>query len=143
MNAKVNHVAENLAGKATLWTGSTTGLMTASLLISLWLISGPLFNFNEVWQLTINTITTIVTFLMVFLIQRTTNKEMMAVHTKLNEIIKAIAEADNDTISIENLSEKELRSLHCKYQDFTRSQETQKAKNHIEASDRLPPHHPL
>jgi low affinity Fe/Cu permease len=81
-----------------------------------WLITGPIFNFNDTWQLVINTATTIVTFLMVFLIQRTQNKSALAVQLKLNEIVAALEGASNRLISVEDLSEEELNVLYKHYQ---------------------------
>ncbi len=78
-------------------------------------MTGPIFEFSDTWQLVINTGTTIVTFLMVFLIQRAQNKEAMALHLKLNELVAAIEGASNRLISVEDLSEEELRVLHKHY----------------------------
>src|SRR6188474_2891504 len=84
----------------------------AVLLILVWLVSGPLFGFSNTWQLVINTATTIVTFLMVFLIQRSQNKESLAVQLKLNELVASKKGASNRLIDIEDLSEEELQILH-------------------------------
>ena len=86
----------------------------------LWLVSGPFFGFSERWQLVINTGTTIVTFLMVFLIQRAQNKESLAVHLKLNEIVAALQGASNRLVNVEDLSEEELRTLHRHYAALAR-----------------------
>src|SRR4051812_4233669 len=106
---------ERLSSAATRWTGSTAALLSAAGVIVLWLASGPLFGFSDTWQLVINTSTTIVTFLMVFLIQRAQNKESLAVQLKLNEIVAAIAGASNRLIDVEDLSESELKLLHGHY----------------------------
>ena len=84
-------------------------------IILVWLITGPLFHFSDTWQLVINTGTTIVTFLMVFLIQRTQNKDSLAIQLKLNEIVAAIPGASNRLIDVEDLSEDELMKLHQFY----------------------------
>jgi len=97
-------------------TGTTPALMAAVLLIVLWLLSGPFFHFSDTWQLVINTTTTVVTFLMVFLIQRSQNKEAKAVSAKLNELIAAIEGASNRLIDVEALSESELETLHRHFQ---------------------------
>jgi low affinity Fe/Cu permease len=84
-------------------------------IVLVWAISGPIFNFSTTWQLVINTGTTIVTFLMVFLIQRSQNKDSRAVHLKLNELVSAMEGASNRLIDVEDLSEDELRALHGYY----------------------------
>ncbi len=104
-----------LATRVTNWTGSTTGFLFAAGTIIVWLVTGPLFHFSDTWQLVINTGTTIVTFLMVFLIQRSQNKESLALQLKLNEIVAALEGASNRLISIEDLSEEDLRVLHIHY----------------------------
>jgi len=103
---------EAFSSWATAVTGSTLGFSFAGLLIIVWLVTGPIFGFSDTWQLVINTATTIVTFLMVFLIQRSQNKESMAVQLKLNELVASKKGASNRLIDIEDLSEQELRILH-------------------------------
>jgi low affinity Fe/Cu permease len=103
---------ERLSGAATRWTGTTPALMSAIGLIVVWLLLGPLFHYSDTWQLVINTTTTIVTFLMVFLIQRTQNKDASATSLKLNELIAALDGASNRLIQLEDLSEAELQVLH-------------------------------
>ena len=83
--------------------------------IVVWLITGPMFGFSDTWQLIINTGTTIVTFLMVFLIQRAQNKDSRAVHLKLNELVAALEGSSNRLIDVEDLSEDELQVLHKHY----------------------------
>jgi low affinity Fe/Cu permease len=112
---RVSRVFERVSRVATLWTGSSWAFGLAALVIIAWLASGPLFHFSDTWQLVINTGTTIVTFLMVFLIQRAQNKESLAVQLKLNEIVAAITGASNRLIDVEELSEDELRVLHAHY----------------------------
>ena len=107
---------ERFATWATRWTGSTMAFCFAAGTIIVWLISGPIFRWSDTWQLVINTSTTIITFLMVFLIQRTQNKDSLALQLKLNEIVAAIDGASNRLIDIEDLSEAELRVLHKHYQ---------------------------
>ena len=85
-----------------------------------WLISGPLFGFSNTWQLVINTGTTIVTFLMVFLIQRSQNKDALAVQLKLNELVAAMKGASNRLIDVEDLSEHELAVLHAHYRKLAK-----------------------
>ena len=104
-----------LAHLATDWSGSTPALFVAILLIVLWAFSRPLFESFDTWQLVINTATTIVTFLMVFLIQRAQNKDSHAIHLKLNELVAAVEGASNRLINAEDLTEDELRVLHQHY----------------------------
>ncbi|MGH9968964.1 MAG: low affinity iron permease family protein, partial [Pyrinomonadaceae bacterium] len=86
--------------------------------ILVWILTGPFFGFSDTWQLVINTGTTIVTFLMVFLIQRTQNKDAQAIHLKLNEIVAALQGASNRLIDVEDLSEEEIATLHKYYQEL-------------------------
>ena len=106
---------ERSASAVTHWTGSTSAFALACGIIFVWALTGPLFNFNDTWQLVINTGTTIVTFLMVFLIQRTQNKDSLALHLKLNEIVAALEGASNRLIDVESLTEQELKVLHGHY----------------------------
>ena len=99
---------EKLALALTKFTGSTTAFVFAFSLIIIWGVSGPIFNYSVTWQMVINTSTTTITFLMVFLIQRGQNKDSMAIQIKLNEIIASIKGASNRLIDVENLSEKDL-----------------------------------
>jgi len=107
---------ERFATWATRWTGSTMAFCLAVGTIMVWLITGPIFRWSDTWQLVINTGTTIITFIMVFLIQRTQNKDSLAIQLKLNEVVAAIEGASNRLISVEDLSEAELRTLHEHYE---------------------------
>ena len=107
--------AARMARKATDWSGSTPVFLLAILLIIVWAASYPLWNNFDTWQLVINTATTIITFLMVFLIQRAQNKDSKAVHLKLNELVAAVRGASNRLINVESLSEEELKTLHNHY----------------------------
>jgi len=108
-------VFEKIAIALTKFSGGTTAFILALAIVIIWGITGPLFNFSETWQLVINTGTTIITFLMVFLIQRTQNKDSLAIQLKLNEIIASIYGASNKLVDIEDLSEKELETLKQHY----------------------------
>jgi low affinity Fe/Cu permease len=99
----------------TRWTGSSWAFLLAAAVVLAWVVTGPLFGFSNTWQLVINTGTTIVTFLMVFLIQRSQNKEAMAVQIKLNEIVAALEGASNRLIDVEDLGEQELATLHAHF----------------------------
>jgi low affinity Fe/Cu permease len=107
---------ERFSRTATEATGTSKAFILALLVIIVWLITGPLFNFSDTWQLVINTGTTIVTFLMVFLIQRSQNKDALAIHLKLNEIVAALEGASNRLIDVEDLTEEEIKTLHKHYQ---------------------------
>jgi low affinity Fe/Cu permease len=106
---------EQLSTKVTAWTGSTAAFGLACATIVMWGATGPLFHFSDTWQLVINTGTTIVTFLMVFLIQRSQNKDSLAIQLKLNELVAAVEGASNRLIDVEDLSEEELKLLHRYY----------------------------
>jgi low affinity Fe/Cu permease len=117
---------ERLSGLATRWSGTSAAFGLAVLVVVVWLASGPFFGFSDTWQLVINTGTTIVTFLMVFLIQRTQNKDSQAVHLKLNELVAAVKGASNRLINAEGFTEEEIRTLHahyCKLVELARSDE--------------------
>lgn len=103
---------ERFASRATQATGSSTAFLLALLTVIIWLITGPIFGYSDTWQLVINTGTTIVTFLMVFLIQKSQNKDSLAMQIKLNELIAVNRKASNRLLNLEDLSEAELRSLH-------------------------------
>src|SRR4051812_50165852 len=93
------------------WSGRTPTFILAVLVILVWAATGPLFDYSDTWQLVINTGTTIVTFLMVFLIQRSQNHDSWAVQLKLNDLVAAVKGASNRLINVEDLSEEELRTL--------------------------------
>src|SRR5258708_382149 len=115
----VGELLEKLSRKATEATGTSSAFILALLVIVVWGITGPLFKFSDTWQLVINTGTTIVTFLMVFLIQRAQNKDALAVHLKLNEIVAALQGASNRLIDVEDLTEDELIRLHRFYKHLS------------------------
>jgi low affinity Fe/Cu permease len=115
----VSRTLEALSTAVTKWTGGTSAFALAVGVVLVWLISGPVFGYSDTWQLVINTGTTIVTFLMVFLIQRSQNKESMALQLKLNELVAAVEGASNRLIDVEDLSEEELKVLHKFYRNLT------------------------
>lgn len=106
---------ERMSTWATRWTGSSGAFAIAVAVIAVWLATGPVFGYSDTWQLVINTGTTIVTFLMVFLIQRGQNKESMAIQLKLNELVASVRGASNRLINVEDLTEAEVRTLHQHY----------------------------
>jgi low affinity Fe/Cu permease len=103
------------AAKASALLGTKWAFATAALVIVVWALTGPLFHFSDTWQLVINTGTTIVTFLMVFLIQNTQNRDARAINLKLNELIRAIDAARDQMIDIESLSDLELNEIQARY----------------------------
>jgi low affinity Fe/Cu permease len=107
---------ERLALAITHVTGSAKAFVVAVGVIVAWALVGPIFGFSDTWQLVINTGTTIVTFLMVFVIQQTQNKDSLAIQLKLNELVAALDGASNRLISVEGLSEQDLHVLHAHYQ---------------------------
>jgi len=104
------------ATQASSYLGSRWAFTLAVLVIVVWAMVGPLFHYSDAWQLVINTSTTIVTFLMVFLIQNTQNRDARAINLKLNELIHAIRTAQNQMIDIENLPDLELDELAARYE---------------------------
>ena len=111
---RVSHVERFSSGVAR-WAGSTTAFASACGIVVAWAFTGPFFDYSNSWQLVINTGTTIVTFLMVFLIQRSQNKDSLALQLKLNELVAAIEGASNRLIDCEDLTEDELKVLHDHY----------------------------
>ncbi len=114
---------DHMANAITCWTGSSAAFITAFGIILFWGISGPLFHFSDTWQLVINTGTTIITFLMVFLIQKSQNKDGKAIQLKLNELIAASRHASNRMVDIEDLTENELDVLHQYYEKLSEKAE--------------------
>src|SRR2546422_3201931 len=93
------------------WVGSPWAFLAAVMVIVIWAATGPIFDYSDTWQLVINTATTIVTFLMVFLIQNTQNRDAKAMHLKLDELIRAVGRARNNLVDLEELSDEELKKL--------------------------------
>jgi len=112
---KISEFLEKFSHQATKATGTSFAFVLAVLVIVVWGITGPIFHYSDTWQLVINTGTTVVTFLMVFLIQRAQNKDALAIHLKLNEIVAAMEGASNRLIDVEDLSEPEIDALRKYY----------------------------
>jgi len=110
-----SNILLRLATAATVWSGSTSAFALAVSIVLVWALTGRLFHYSDTWQLVINTGTTVVTFLMVFLIQRSQNKDSLAVQLKLDELVAALDGASNRLIAVEDLSEEELRVLRIHY----------------------------
>jgi len=123
LSKKINDKFDHFAAKATFLMGSSAAFSIAFFIVIIWLVSGPIFKFSDTWQLVINTVTTIITFLMVFLIQRSQNKESLAVQLKLNELVASSKEASNRLIDVEDLTQDELEHLHKFYIKLARKAE--------------------
>ncbi len=121
---RFSHTVAHLAGKPATFAAAVA-------LILLWAVSGPIFGFSETWQLVVNTATTIITFLMVFVLQNTQNRDGEAVQAKLDELIYALGEADNKFVGAENLSDHELHALRAKLDE-----QCQQASREIERRGR-------
>ena len=109
---------ERFAHAISRFAGSTSAFLIALGLIVLWLVLGPVFHYSSTWQLAVNTGTTVITFLMVFLIQRSQNKEALAVQLKLNEVVAALQGASNRLVNVEDLEEADLEVLHSHYRSL-------------------------
>ena len=116
----IGRLLERSATDVTRWTGTTGAFSLACAVILIWALTGPIFRFSDTWQLVINTGTTIITFLMVFLIQRSQNKDSLALHLKLNELVAAVEGASNRLIDVESLTEQELNVLRRHYATLAR-----------------------
>lgn len=138
-STKAAGTLEQISGAVTAWTGSSVAFAWAGGAIVVWAALGPIFQFSDTWQLVINTGTTIVTFLMVFLIQRSQNKDALVMHLKLNELVAALHGASNRLIDIEDLSERDLQVLHRHFAQLAKraAEESDIAQSHsVEEADR-------
>lgn len=123
---KRKNIFEHLAHGATMFSGTTTAFIIALAIIIAWLATGYLFDFSDTWQLVINTSTTIITFLMVFLIQRMQNKDSRAIHLKLNELVASLKGPSNRLIDVEDLTEGELETLSQFYRELAKMAKKEK-----------------
>lgn len=105
----------NFAKQTAHWAGRPVSFYLAVLVIVAWAVTGPIFHYSDTWQLVINTSTTIITFLMVFIIQNTQNRDSQAIHVKLDELIRAMAGAKNTLLDLDSLSDEELEKLQKHY----------------------------
>jgi low affinity Fe/Cu permease len=117
------------AQRASVLLGSAWAFCGAVLVIVVWLVSGPTFHFSDTWQLIINTATTVVTFLMVFLIQNTQNRDAKAMHLKLDELIRAVKGARNQLVDLENLSDDDLKKLEQQFQGLRQQAEHSRTRS--------------
>jgi|SRR5690242_1285921 low affinity Fe/Cu permease len=130
MEAAPNRVFNKQAGEAfrtfahstAEWSGSPSAFLAAIIIVAVWLVTGPYFRYSDTWQLVINTGTTVVTFLMVFLIQNTQNRDTREIHLKLDELIRSHAQARNFFMNLERLSDEQLKSLATQLADKTERQ---------------------
>jgi low affinity Fe/Cu permease len=111
------------AQRSSMMLGSAWAFAGAVLVICLWILTGPTFHFSDTWQLIINTATTVITFLMVFLIQNTQNRDAKAMHLKLDELIRAVKGARNQLVDLEDLSDEELKKLEEQFQRLRKQAE--------------------
>jgi low affinity Fe/Cu permease len=127
----MKNVFRVVANKISIWTGSATVFLGAILIVAVWASTGPIFDFSDTWQLVINTGTTIVTFLMVFLIQNTQNRDGKAVQLKLDELIRATKGARASYLGLEDLSDDDLHQLDKEFKELTQRPGTVRALNKL------------
>lgn len=135
-----SNIFEKISYYCTGFSGTTAAFMIASGIILVWLLTGPLFGFSDTWQLVINTGTTIITFLMVFLIQRAQNKDSKALHLKLNELIASLKGPSNRLVDVEELTEQELEILSKYYRrlsEMAKKQSDLSESHSIEEAEEL------
>ena len=120
----MKEVFRTFAQKTSTTMGSARTFIIAVVGVIVWALLGPFFNYSDTWQLAINTITTIITFLMVFIIQNSQNRDAKALHLKLDELIKVTSDARNKLVNVENFSEKEIRSIQEEF-TFLKNEEEQ------------------
>ena len=137
-DSKKRSFFQTFASKVTKAAGSTGAFITALALVIVWLVSGPFFNYSETWQLVINTGTTIITFLMVFLIQKAQNKDSLAIQLKLNELVASHELASNRLVSVEDLTEEELKVIqkyYNKLSEFSKKEESLQESHSIDEAE--------
>src|SRR5262250_1420876 len=128
----MNEFFRKFAHKTSEIVGSPWAFIIAVALIISWLVSGPFFHFSDTWQLIANTVTTLITTLMVFLIQNTQNRDAKAIHLKLDELLRAVGEARTGMVDLEDLTDEELKQLQ---EEFKRLHERYNSEIHHHASD--------
>ncbi len=118
----MNELFRKFAHRTSAIVGSPWSFIIAVVVIIAWAFSGPLFGFSDTWQLVINTSTTIITFLMVFLIQNTQNRDAQAIHLKLDELLRAVKEARTELVDLEDMSDEELKKLQAEFAQLHQQQ---------------------
>jgi low affinity Fe/Cu permease len=139
-NSKPAGLSERFAVSVTKATGSTAAFILAFIVVLVWAVSGPFFHYSENWQLIINTGTTIITFLMVFLIQKAQNKDSLAIQLKLNELVAAHEFASNRLVNVESLSEDEMKVIQKYYSGLsklTKQEETLQQSHSIDEAQNM------
>ena len=129
----MNEIFRKFAQKVSHAAGASWAFILATLMIVVWAVTGPIFRFSDTWQLVINTGTTIITFLMVFLIQNTQNRDAKAIHLKLDELIKGVKGARTGLVDLQELSDKELEELHAEFQKLHKHKNGKSA--HVSEAD--------
>jgi len=119
----LNEVFRKFAQRTSEWTGSAWAFVLAVMIILIWAVTGPMFGFSDTWQLVINTGTTIVTFLMVFLIQNTQNRDAKAMHLKLDELLRGVEGARTGMVDLEHWTDEELERLQAQFQRIRKLRE--------------------
>ena len=140
MSHKGHHIFEQFSNWAVKFTGSPYAFMGAFLIVVLWAVSGPFFDYSETWQLVINTGTTIITFLMVFLIQKSQNKDSLAIQLKLNELVASHEYASNRLVDIEDMTEEEMNVIKKYYNHLSKlaeKDESLQSSHSIEEAEEL------
>jgi low affinity Fe/Cu permease len=134
---------EAFSAKVTRITGSTPAFICAFALVLIWGATGPIFHYSETWQLVINTGTTIITFLMVFLIQKSQNKDSLAIQLKLNELVAAHEFASNRLVNVENMSEEELKVIQKYYSRLSQATKQDESLQQSHSIDEADQNHKL
>ena len=129
----MKNIFRKIANRISIWTGSASTFLGAVLIVAVWASTGPLFDFSDTWQLVINTGTTIITFLMVFLIQNTQNRDGKAVQLKLDELIRATKGARTQYVGLEDLSDVDLAELDKEFKLLVQNPGTVRALNKLHA----------
>lgn len=120
-------IFRKLAHSSAIAVGSAWAFLSAVTTILLWAVTGPVFGYSDTWQLVINTGTTIVTFLMVFLIQNTQNRDSKALHLKLDELLRAVKDARTSLVNVEDLSDEELERIHQEFLQHRKKRKERRA----------------
>jgi len=126
----MNEAFRKFAQTVSHMAGTSWAFIAAVLIIIVWAVTGPIFKYSDTWQLVINTGTTIITFLMVFLIQNTQNRDAKAIHLKLDELIKGVGGARTGLVDLENMSDEELEKLHKEFERLHKEVDSKLNKSH-------------
>ncbi len=140
MRESVSESFQAFATAISVWVGTKWAFAAAVLAVAVWASCGPHFHYSDTWQLVVNTATTIITFIMVFLIQSTQNRDARAIHLKLDELIRALRRANDSMIDIEHLSDEELAALTKQYETFRATYE-RRTKTRESADNPVSPRH--